>query len=146
MKSFLNFFSFGKPVLFHTIDWLIDRFREAVRIPGLVTSHNVIQEFLPVCCTAERNVKADVVLLFLFICYHFGHPSCPHFMIVHSVPRFRGVMYVKFVENTSITLKLWTACFHEFCCWLFQQGNHSRWLVSHCDLHHARLFGHLCIA
>jgi hypothetical protein len=49
-------------------------------------------------------------------------------------------MYVKFVENTLIAWKLWTADFHEFCCWLFRQGRHSWRMVSHCDLHCAHLF------
>jgi hypothetical protein len=56
-----------------------------------------------------------------------------------SLLQFHRVTYVKFVENTMITLKLRTDNFHQFCCYLYQQGHHSQWMGSHCDLHHARL-------
>lgn len=116
----------------------------ALRNPGLITIHNTIQKFLPfiVKHTTEGMLGSCPALLFWFIHKHFGHPICRLYGSAASLPQFHRVMYVKFVENTLITLKLRTDNFHQFCCCLYQQGHHSQWRSSHCDIHRAHLFVH----
>ena len=112
-------------------------FTIAVRNPGLIITLWSMN-FSPLLFYHRRNVKADVTRCF------FVHPLAFWAPVMHrlqgsagSLPQLHRVMYVKFVENMLVTLKLWTDSFHKFCCCLFQQGCHSRWMGGHFDLHHA---------
>lgn len=108
-------------------------FDVAIKNPGLITIHNMIQKFLPfiVTHTTEGKLGWCPALLFRFVHMHFGHPICRLYGSAASLPQFHRVMYMKFVEKTLITLKLWTDNFHQFCCCLITKVIiHSGWAAT----------------
>jgi hypothetical protein len=65
-----------------------------------------------------RNVKADVTCCFFVHALAFWAPILHRLHgSVSSLQQVHRVIYVQFVENMLIPLKLWTENFHKFC-WL----------------------------
>ena len=129
----LNFLGFGKPLCSLTVDCFF-HFTIAVRNPGLFTVTVWSINFSLSSFYRWRNVKADVTRCFFVHVLAFWAPILHRLHCsADSLQQFHRLMYVQFVENILITLKLWTENFHKFCCWLFQQGHHS-WRVGGASL------------
>ena len=103
-------------------------------------------EISPLRCSTYhwRNVRLMSCTAFLVHPHAFWAPNLHRlYGSAAYLPQFHRVMYVKFVENTVITLKLWTDNFHQFCCCLYQQGHHSLVLIPCVNVLACRRVGNL---